>query len=406
MHKKLNKMKKTPRRILTLFIVFLIALTLKAIFFSNKLYKSVTVEAGTALTDTSKFIKNKKTSGTFVTNLSIIDVNSPGVYKIEIQIGKKIFSSNLKVVDTTAPVAEVVKQEIWANQNLEAKAFVKNIVDVTDVKVSFKKQPDFGKVGSSEVLIILEDLGGNKTELQALLTIKKDIEPPKIIGAHDITIYIGDKALYKRDVTINDNSGENIELVVDSSAVNLKKEGTYDLTYKATDASGNTATKTVKVNVKEKTNDYVSKDDLDILADKVLATIIKDSMTPREKANAIYKWTKHNIGYVNQADKSDWVKSAYQGIKKRTGDCFVYFSVAQELLTRAGIENQAIVKQGGGHYWNMVNLGEGWYHFDTTPRIGGGEFFMLTDAQLEEYSKNHKNSHIFDRTKYPATPLK
>ena len=52
----------------------------------------------------------------------------------------------------------------------------------------------------------------------------------------------------------------------------------------------------------------------------------------------------------------------------------------------------------------MVNCGQGWYHFDTTPRKGGGEFFMLTDKELETYSLAHSNSHEFDHTLYPATP--
>ena len=75
-------------------------------------------------------------------------------------------------------------------------------------------------------------------------------------------------------------------------------------------------------------------------------------------------------------------------------------------MTRAGIKNQGIVKQGGGHYWSLVDIGNGWYHFDATPRKGGGEFFMLTDAEIERYSKSHGNSHVWDKTKYPATPLK
>ena len=56
------------------------------------------------------------------------------------------------------------------------------------------------------------------------------------------------------------------------------------------------------------------------------------------------------------------------------------------------------------HYWSLIDVGDGWYHFDTTPRYGGGEFFLLTDAELEAYSVAHNNSHIFDKSLYPATP--
>ena len=53
------------------------------------------------------------------------------------------------------------------------------------------------------------------------------------------------------------------------------------------------------------------------------------------------------------------------------------------------------------HYWNLVDIGDGWYHFDSTPRKDKSEFFLLTDAELEAYSSTHKNTHIFDRSLYP-----
>jgi transglutaminase/protease-like cytokinesis protein 3 len=130
-------------------------------------------------------------------------------------------------------------------------------------------------------------------------------------------------------------------------------------------------------------------------------------MSKKEKAKAIYKWTKSNISYIDYSDKSDWVKAAIQGFNKGKGDCFNYFATAQALLNRAGIQNQGIVKSNGHHYWSLINIDNAWYHFDTTPRKGDNNFyslFMLTDVQVEAYSKAHKDSHVWDKTKYPATP--
>lgn len=243
----------------------------------------------------------------------------------------------------------------------------------------------------------------------------EDNEPPKIEGAKDQTVFIGDKVSYKRGVKVTDNIDEEVDLVVDSSSVNLKEPGSYSVIYKATDSAGNTATKTIKVEVQEiieeepeeTTEEDPLRVELNELLDEVLVNIINEDMTQREQAKAIYNWARYNIAYVNTSDKSDVVKAAIQGIKKKSGDCFIYFATAQELLNRANIENQGVVKTGGGHYWSMINLGDGWYHFDTTPRVGDDDyFFMLTDAQLEKYSKKHKNSHVWDRDKYPATPEK
>jgi hypothetical protein len=388
----------------SVFFVFVLAGVFIAMTSYNRLHDTVTVEAGTGVPNVSRFIKDQNTQGQFVTDPAAIDTTVPGVYDIEIMIGKKTYRSKLEIKDTIPPGAMAVNREIPSGRALAAEDFVTDITDATQVSVSFGSQPDFTSPGKREVTILLEDLGGNVTEKKAVLTVLEDNEPPRIIGAHDRTVYIGDRVSYRRDVTVIDNLDENAVLDIDNSAVNLKREGSYPVIYTASDVSGNVTTKTVTFTVEEKPEDYVDPDELDKLVDEVLAKIISDEMTQREKAKAIYDWTKHSIGYIDYPDMGDWVKAAYHGIKNRRGDCFVFYSTAQALLTRAGIENQRIVKTGGGHYWNLVNCGDGWYHFDTTPRRGGGEFFMLTDAQLEEYSKKHNNSHVWDKSKYPATP--
>ncbi len=236
---------------------------------------------------------------------------------------------------------------------------------------------------------------------------EKDTEAPKIEGAQDQTIYIGDAVAYKKYITVTDNMDKDVKLVVDSSAVDLKKAGSYKVIYTATDSSGNTATKTVIFKVVEKPKDTVNSKDLDALADKVLADITTSNMSEREKAKAIYTWTRSNISYEDHSDKSDWVNAAIQGFTKGAGDCFNYFATAQALLNRAGVKNQEIIKIDGHHYWSLVNIDNAWYHFDATPRKGDNQafsLFMLTDSQIEAYSKSHGNSHIWDKTKYPATP--
>ncbi|HOC09368.1 MAG TPA: transglutaminase-like domain-containing protein, partial [Bacillota bacterium] len=371
----------------------------------NRLHDTVIAEAGAGVPDVSRFIKNQNTTGQFVTDPEEIDTTIPGVYDIEIRIGKRTYRSKLEIKDTIPPEGSAVNREVPSGRVLAAEDFVTDITDATQVAVSFESQPDFTSPGVKEVKVLLEDRGGNVTEKKAVLTVLEDNEPPRIIGAHDRTVYIGDRVSYRRDVTVIDNLDQDAVLHIDSSAVNLKREGAYPVIYTASDVSGNTTSITVTYTVEEKPEDYVDPDELDKLVDEVLAGIINDEMTQREKAKAIYDWTKYSIKYIEYPDMGDWVKAAYLGIKNRRGDCFIFYSTAQALLTRAGIENQRIVKTGGGHYWNLVNCGDGWYHFDTTPRRGGGEFFMLTDAQLEEYSRKHKNSHVWDKSKYPATPL-
>ena len=139
------------------------------------------------------------------------------------------------------------------------------------------------------------------------------------------------------------------------------------------------------------------------LADAVLEKILTPEMTPLEKAKAIYQYNIYNIAYINHSEKGNWVRAAYEGLADKKGDCYVYACTAKVLLDRAGIRNMDIIKipTRRSHYWNLVDLGEGWYHFDTTPRSDHPTIFMWTEAQLMEYSGRHYGSHNYDHSLYP-----
>lgn len=140
----------------------------------------------------------------------------------------------------------------------------------------------------------------------------------------------------------------------------------------------------------------------DQYADSVLAQIITDGMTKRQKAEAIYAWVRGNFRYSGSSATRDWGQEAYTGFRKRHGDCYTYFSVSHELLTRAGIESMMILRSTDNHhYWNLVLVEEGWYHFDTCPRSSGGYFCLWTDAQMAAYSAKHNNCFAFDHSLYP-----
>lgn len=145
------------------------------------------------------------------------------------------------------------------------------------------------------------------------------------------------------------------------------------------------------------------------LAGEILAEITTEGMTDMEVAFAIYRWTGSNIAYVGSSDKTDWGAAAYRGFTERIGDCYTYFAVAKALFIAAGIENMDVVKcnhGGSSHYWSLINLGDGWYHVDCTPRRSPGRFFMNTDAELESYSQANNNSHIFEGSLYPRRATK
>ncbi|NLK26764.1 MAG: transglutaminase [Clostridiales bacterium] len=365
----------------------------------------VTVEAGTnPMLTTKDFLSEDDYRVTFETDLSKLDLSKPTTHDILLNVNGKGVNAQINVVDTTPPSARVVSQEIWNDETIEAASFVTEIMDVSEVKVSYKTLPDFTLLGDQSVILILEDESGNQAELTAQLTVKEDTEPPVILGVRDKLVYIGDALSYREGILVTDNKDENVKLQINSSSVNLKREGTYEVKYTATDLAGNTAVKTATITVKK----FVVTDEmLNELADGILAKITKDTMTKRDVAYAIYKWVKGHVSYTGSSDKSDWKAEAYRGIKNGLGDCFTYYAVSEALLTRAGIDNMRVTRVGGKtqHFWNLINCGDGWYHFDTCPNRDRMDTFMMTDAKVAEYTEYRGNNYYnFDHSLYPATP--
>jgi len=366
----------------------------------------VTVEAGTNRAITIEdFIDDNEQEMSFITDLSQIDTSKPAKHEVLINVNGRQVIGYIELVDTTPPKASSRNLVIWKNDPLpEAMAFIESLEDVSAVTAEYKSIPNTGMAGNQTVAIVLKDEFGNISEQNASLTVKEDTEPPRIVGAKNQTVYIGDSVSYKKGVYAQDNRDTDLEVKVDSSKVNLKKEGVYDVKYYAEDSSGNRSELTVTITVKKL---VVTQEMLDEEADKILKKIIKPNMTKLDMAEAIYKWIKKNVSYTGDSDKSDWRAEAYRAIKKGKGDCFTFFSIAQALLTRAGIDNMQVTRLGGKtkHFWNLVNCGDGWYHFDSCPNRDHVETFMLTDKELDEFAKI-RGSYYYNRDKslYPATP--
>lgn len=356
-------------------------------------------EVGSPLPSLADFVVEAQTSS-FQTDISSIDMNKIGDYVVSILADGYQGTSTLHVVDTIPPAGQAVNVSGYLLASRTPEEFVTAVEDATQVSYAWQQEPDVTKAGTQEVGVILRDEGGNETVVTAQLTLKEDTEPPVITGVRDIEILTGEGISYRRGVEVTDNCPDGLELTVDSSAVNSDVEGVYEAVYEAKDLAGNTATATITVTVRAR---KYSEEEINRLADAVLEEIIKPDMTQLDKVQAIYNYNMSHIGYISHSEKGDWTQAAYEGLVNHQGDCFVYASTAKVLLTRAGITNMDIAKIPAetSHYWNLVDIGEGWYHLDTTPRKDHPRIFMWTDEQLMEYSANHKNSHNYDHSLYP-----
>ena len=245
----------------------------------------------------------------------------------------------------------------------------------------------------------------------------KDTQAPVITGAKDLEVYVGDAVSYKKGVTVTDNQDSNLTLMIDNSKVDLTKPGVYEVTYTATDAAGNTSVSiTVKLTVKVKPENFVDPEVIYAKADSILAQFIRDDMTDREKAEAVYVWTRRSVHLTYGSapkgfdhENADWLQTAYQLLNKDVpkGDCFYFFAVQKLLLQRLNIPTidcEKIYDGDSHHYWLLVSVdgGKSYYHFDN---VWSKELCLVTDAQLNAFSAA-VDSHPFNRNEslYPATP--
>lgn len=373
---------------------------------------SLSIEAGARGLDPRDFLelpagyddKHNEIAISIETPIGQSELSTPGDYPVAIMANGLIFNSTVSVADTTPPRARPVDRTVTLGTVHDPLFFVSGVYDVSDFEASFLTPPDFTLIGTQEVTVVLEDIWGNSSEYTAALTIAPDTEPPVISGVVNQTVHLGDSVSYRNGVSAYDNVDGRVEVLIDSSAVNVHRVGSYSVVYSASDSSGNTTTVIAVITVVGLTYDTVYE-----LADQVLASIITPDMDPALKVQKIWRWTHDNITYAGTRE-TETLDGAYSGLRTRRGNCFIYYAVSEVLLTRAGFETMRVTRVGGrtNHFWNLVKVGAGWYHYDATPILGTSvNLYMFTNAQAEEYTRHitrntiYTNYYVYDRSSYP-----
>ena len=234
-----------------------------------------------------------------------------------------------------------------------------------------------------------------------------DTTAPVIQNISDITVFVGDSVSYKKGVEVIDNADNEVTLTVDNSGVNLKQVGEYVVTYTATDSFGNVTVEEIKVVVNEISIEEKERR-VNELADKVIAENITEGMSKWDICYKLWNWCRTNIRYgYSEGDRRIYA-GAYEGLYDKTGDCYAYYATFTVLLQKCDIETMEVRRMGGtsDHWWNLVNVGDGWYHCDSSPRKKGDTYkcFMQTDAQVQAYTEYYTekpNYYVFDTTLLP-----
>lgn len=202
------------------------------------------------------------------------------------------------------------------------------------------------------------------------------------------TVYTDRRGRWKpaKFVSAVDDRDGKVKIQTDTSRINWKRSGIYKVYFTAKDRGGNRAKSWAKVRV-------IATGTAERIADQILRSITRAGWSDEKKARAIYRYVRGRLSYVHNAAHQDWRVTGVRGLRYQSGDCYSYYSVSRLLLSRAGIPNVMIKRyptpRGMRHYWNLVYVRGGWYHFDTTPRQRNASFCLWTDAQLFTYSRGY-----------------
>ena len=231
-------------------IVMALAVLLALLMMPGNINKELTVEAGRDTVTANEFRREDKgVDAQFVSDMTAVDLDVPGVYPVKIQYKSKTYDCTLTVQDTIAPEAVVQNVAVYSNQTLSPEDFVVSVSDVTAVTVTVKPEPDLTKEAQTLMTVIVTDAAGNASEYEAVLSVFVDNGHPQLTGVEPLFTYIGTEPDYLANVTAMDDRDVALEILVDKSKVDLSAIGTYDVVYSVTDAAGNTTTAAATVTV-------------------------------------------------------------------------------------------------------------------------------------------------------------
>ena len=122
------------------------------------------------------------------------------------------------------------------------------------------------------------------------------------------------------------------------------------------------------------------------MASKILDEIVTDNMIDFEKELAVYEWLIHNVNFDNGSllvipETTADCDNPYGVLKYRSAVCVGYATTFRMFMQMMDIECMVVHNTGLGHSWDLVKLGDHWYH---------------TDVYSDQYSSNYSNFNMND----------
>ena len=337
---------------------------------------------------------------------------SVGEHVLSLELNGVPFDVRLNIVDTTPPTATPVSISLLIGEEAEAQDFVTNVNDASEiVSIEFVTVPDFSAGRDQIVEVMITDEFGNSYVSRAALSVAMNTEPPTIEGAETIHSMVGNPIIFRQGVIAMDDFGRELEFHVETAGVNQHAVGTYTVLYWVEDFSGNRTEVEVAVYIIDADPDYVNS-----RVDEIVEGILTEDMTQVQQARAIMRWVRSNIRVDTdiRGGPASVYEGAYRALRDRRGNCYIFYSISELLLTRAGVPNMRISRTPGlsatNHQWSLINPdGLGWHHFDSMPTrfYWSPQMYMFTQSQAERFAAElaplhgGPNFYTFDPELYP-----
>ena len=166
--------------------------------------------------------------------------------------------------------------------------------------------------------------------------------------------------------------------------------------------------------------------ELDNKVDEILKSLNLDGKTDYEKIQAIYEYVCANVVYADEVyengtpdiwnvpDEHMGFYSAYGALVNGKATCQGYAIAMYRLLLEAGIDNRLVTGMCGNlpHGWNIVKIGDLYYHLDATwdagdtPVLGETMYFLRSESffMLDHVTDAYCATAEF-RAQYPISGL-
>ena len=307
--------------------------------------------------------------------------NVPGTYPVRVRLADETEIAMVTVADTVAPVLTLKAGPFYTRHEYAPEELV-DAEDVTGVALTFVQAPDPESDQPQTVVIRAVDASGNDDTVSFALTLAVDRTSPVLYGVVNRTGYVNEPIAYLAEAYAEDDVDGRVDVTVESEVI-LSRKGKYTVTYTAADRSGNTSVKTCTYTLVEPT---VTDEQVHQMARSILDQIITPDMVTAEKLKAVFDYVRGRVHYTGSSNKNDWRQEAVRGYEDRRGDCFTVYSLTRALLDELQVSYMSVTRKSSAsrHYWVIVNIGTGWYHYDPlVTSVHRHRCFMWTNQQCK-----------------------